>query len=113
MNACRLPHQVVSAPLREAASPGQTAAAPGSANTLFLDGRKRSLSPRVRWRFSSVTADDGFIRDVGEISRAFKVSPATDRVLELVADYLADHTAGPCLRPSMTPSSLSKNRPGA
>ena len=42
-----------------------------------------------------VAADDGFIRDVGEISRAFTVSPATDRVLGLVADYLADHTAGP------------------
>ena len=42
-----------------------------------------------------MAADDGFIRDVGEISRAFKVSPATDRVLTLVADYLADHAAGP------------------
>ena len=42
-----------------------------------------------------VAADDGFIRDVGEISRAFRVSPATDRVLALLADYLADHAAGP------------------
>ena len=42
-----------------------------------------------------MAADDGFIRDVGEISGAFKVSPATDRVLALLADYLADHQAGP------------------
>jgi hypothetical protein len=41
-----------------------------------------------------VAADDGWIRDVGEISRAFKVSPATDQVLRLLADYLAGHTVG-------------------
>ena len=42
-----------------------------------------------------MAADDGFIRDVGEVSGAFKVSPATDRVLARVADYLADNQAGP------------------
>jgi hypothetical protein len=42
-----------------------------------------------------VAADDGWIRDVGEISRAFKVSAATDRVLSLLADYLAAQTLGP------------------
>jgi hypothetical protein len=42
-----------------------------------------------------VAADDGWIRDVGEISRAFKVSAATDRVLSLLADYLAGQRAGP------------------
>ena len=42
-----------------------------------------------------MAADDGFIRDVGEVSRAFRVSPATDRVLALLADYLADQAAGP------------------
>jgi hypothetical protein len=41
-----------------------------------------------------VAADDGWIRDVGEISRAFKVSAATDRVLGLLADYLADQMVG-------------------
>jgi len=46
-------------------------------------------------RLPLVAADDGFIRDVGEVSRAFRVSPATDRALALVADYLADHTTGP------------------
>jgi hypothetical protein len=42
-----------------------------------------------------VAADDGFVRDVGEVSRAFKVSAETDRVLTLLADYLAEHRAGP------------------
>ena len=42
-----------------------------------------------------MAADDGWVRDVGEVSRAFRVSPATDRVLALLADYLADQAAGP------------------
>ena len=42
-----------------------------------------------------MAADDGFIRDVGEVSRAFRLSAATDRVLALVADYLAGQAAGP------------------
>ena len=42
-----------------------------------------------------MAADDGWIRDVGEVSRAFRPSPATDRVLTLLADYLADQAAGP------------------
>jgi len=41
-----------------------------------------------------VAADDGFIRDVGQVSRAFRPSPETDRVLGLLADYLADHLVG-------------------
>ena len=42
-----------------------------------------------------MAADDGWIRDVGEVSRAFRPSPATDRVLTLLADYLAGQGAGP------------------
>jgi hypothetical protein len=41
-----------------------------------------------------VAADDGFIRDVGQVSRAFRPSSETDRVLGLLADYLADHPVG-------------------
>ena len=63
---------------------------------LALDGHNVLITLECAGRgLPLVAADDGFIRDVGEISRAFKVSPATDRVLALVADYLADHTAGP------------------
>ncbi|MBM4274532.1 MAG: DUF434 domain-containing protein [Deltaproteobacteria bacterium] len=36
-----------------------------------------------------VAADDGFIRDVGEISRAFRLSSETHQVLALLADFLA------------------------
>jgi hypothetical protein len=63
---------------------------------LALDGHNVLITLECAGRgLPLVAADDGFIRDVGEISGAFKVSPATDRVLELVADYLADHAAGP------------------
>ena len=63
---------------------------------LALDGHNVLITLECAGRgLPLVAADDGFIRDVGEISRAFKVSPATDRVLALAADYLADHAAGP------------------
>lgn len=42
-----------------------------------------------------VAADDGFIRDVGQVSRAFRPSPETEAALEALADYLAQHQAGP------------------
>jgi hypothetical protein len=63
---------------------------------LALDGHNVLITLECAGRgLPLVAADDGFIRDVGEISGAFRVSPATDRVLELLADYLADHAAGP------------------
>jgi hypothetical protein len=63
---------------------------------LALDGHNVLITLECASRgLPLVAADDGFIRDVGEISGAFRVSPATDRVLALVADYLADHKAGP------------------
>jgi hypothetical protein len=63
---------------------------------LALDGHNVLITLECAARgLPLVAADDGFIRDVGEISGAFKVSPATDRVLARLADYLAEHTAGP------------------
>ena len=41
-----------------------------------------------------VAADDGFVRDVGQVSRAFRPSDETDRVLNLLADYLSRHRLG-------------------
>lgn len=35
-----------------------------------------------------VAADDGFLRDVGQVSRSFKPSAETSRVLALLLDYL-------------------------
>jgi hypothetical protein len=37
-----------------------------------------------------VAADDGFIRDIGQVSRGFKPSRDTDRVLALLLDYLVE-----------------------
>ncbi|OGR27312.1 MAG: hypothetical protein A2139_09045 [Desulfobacca sp. RBG_16_60_12] len=63
---------------------------------LALDGHNVLIALEcAARRLPLVAADDGFIRDVGEISRAFTVSEATDRVLTLMAAYLADHVTGP------------------
>jgi hypothetical protein len=67
--------------------PGQPLAVDGHNVLITLECAARHLP--------LVAADDGFIRDVGEISRAFKVSPATDQVLALLADYLSQHRPGP------------------
>ncbi|MDD2902550.1 MAG: DUF434 domain-containing protein [Syntrophales bacterium] len=42
-----------------------------------------------------VAADDGFIRDVGQVSRAFRASPETEQALMLLANYLREQQAGP------------------
>ena len=42
-----------------------------------------------------VAADDGFIRDVAELSGAYRDSPATRRALGLLAGHLARHAPGP------------------
>jgi hypothetical protein len=63
---------------------------------LALDGHNVLITLECALRkLPLVAADDGFVRDVGEVSRAFKVSLETDRVLTLLADYLAEHRAGP------------------
>ena len=67
--------------------PGQSLALDGHNVLITLECADRGLP--------LVAADDGWVRDVGEVSRAFKVSDATDRVLTLVADYLADQASGP------------------
>jgi len=63
---------------------------------LALDGHNVLITLECAVRgLPLVAADDGFIRDVGQVSRAFKASPETDRVLALLGDYLAQHQAGP------------------
>ena len=63
---------------------------------LGLDGHNVLITLEcARCGVPLVAADDGFIRDVGEVSRAFKPSPETDRVLELLGGYLARHQTGP------------------
>jgi hypothetical protein len=63
---------------------------------LALDGHNVLITLECALRrLPLVAADDGWVRDVGEVSRAFRVSVATDRVLTLLAVYLADQVAGP------------------
>jgi hypothetical protein len=93
----RLLHRGVFAPAVAAARRGKLrrlADLPG--HPLALDGHNVLITLEcAARRLPLVAADDGFIRDVGEVSRAFRVSPATERVLTLMADYLADQGAGP------------------
>jgi hypothetical protein len=63
---------------------------------LALDGHNVLITLECARRgIPLVAADDGWIRDVGQVSRAFRPSPETDRVLVLLADYLSQHPVGP------------------
>jgi len=42
-----------------------------------------------------VAADDGFIRDVGQVSGAFRASPETEQALAFLADHLGKYRLGP------------------
>jgi hypothetical protein len=65
---------------------------------LALDGHNILITLECALRrLPLVAADDGFIRDVGEVSRAFRPSPETDQVLALLADHLAAHQPGPLM----------------
>jgi hypothetical protein len=65
---------------------------------LALDGHNVLITLECATHgISLVAADDGWIRDVGQVSRAFKVSPATEQVLTLLGDYLAQHATGPLM----------------
>ena len=46
-------------------------------------------------RLPLVAGDDGFIRDVGQVSRAFRASPETEQALILLGNYLVKQQAGP------------------
>ena len=60
---------------------------------LAIDGHNVLITLECALRgLPLVAADDGFIRDIGQVSRAFKPSPRTDRVLLLLADYLSHQT---------------------
>jgi hypothetical protein len=93
----RLLHRGVFAPEVAAARRGKLrrlADLPG--HPLALDGHNVLITLECGLqKLPLVAADDGWVRDVSEVSRAFRVSAATDRVLTLMADYLTDQAAGP------------------
>jgi hypothetical protein len=95
--ARRLLHRGVFAPDVAAARRGKLrrlSDLPG--HPLALDGHNVLITLECAFRkLPLVAADDGWVRDVGEVSRAFRPSPATDRVLGLMAGHLADQAAGP------------------
>ncbi len=63
---------------------------------LGLDGHNVLITLECALRgLPLVAADDGFIRDVGQVSKHFRASPETEQALGLLADYLAQHQSGP------------------
>jgi hypothetical protein len=75
---------------------------------LAIDGHNVLITLECALRgLPLVAADDGFIRDVGQVSRAFKPSSRTDQVLDLLAAYLLSQAAGPIRVYYDAPMSLS------
>jgi hypothetical protein len=88
--ARQLLHRGVFGPAAAAARRAKLRLLPEVAGSpLGLDGHNVLITLECALRrLPLVAADDGFIRDVGQISRSFKPSPETDRVLALLLDYL-------------------------
>jgi hypothetical protein len=63
---------------------------------LALDGHNVliTLESAIQGRVL-LLADDGFIRDIAQLSRAYRDSPATRQALTLLADYIARYRPGP------------------
>ncbi len=63
---------------------------------LALDGHNVVITLECALRGVPVTAaDDGFIRDIGQISQKFRPSPLTEQALRCLSRYLVDHEVGP------------------
>jgi hypothetical protein len=61
-----------------------------------LDGHNVVITLEGALRGIPVTAaDDGFIRDIGQISQKFRSSPVTEEALRRLSLYLAVHKVGP------------------
>jgi hypothetical protein len=63
---------------------------------LALDGHNVVITLECALRGMPLTAaDDGFIRDIGQISQKFRLSPLTEQALRRLSRYLAAHGVGP------------------
>jgi hypothetical protein len=61
-----------------------------------LDGHNVVITLECALRGIPVTAaDDGFIRDIGQVSRTFRPSSLTEQTLQLLGGYLAAQGIGP------------------
>lgn len=65
---------------------------------LALDGHNVLITVESAWRGIPVmAADDGFIRDIGQVSRRFRSTSLTEKVLQDISCYLGSHLLGPVL----------------
>jgi hypothetical protein len=63
---------------------------------LALDGHNVLITLECAFRgLPVVWADDGYFRDIAELSRAFRFSPESERALALLAAFLKAHQPGP------------------
>lgn len=63
---------------------------------LALDGHNVLITLECAFRgLPVICADDGFFRDVAQVSRAFAISRRTEQTLELLADHLKKSHSGP------------------
>ncbi len=63
---------------------------------LALDGHNVLITLECAFNgLPLAAADDGFVRDVAELSRAYRISPATDRALKAMAVFLQGRNPGP------------------
>jgi hypothetical protein len=65
---------------------------------LALDGHNVLITLECSLQGLPVTAaDDGFIRDIGQISSRYRLSPITEEALHRVGSFLAAHGVGPVM----------------
>jgi hypothetical protein len=65
---------------------------------LALDGHNVVITLEGALRGTPVmAADDGFIRDIGQVSHKFRLTSLTEKVLQDISCYLGSHGLGPVL----------------
>jgi hypothetical protein len=69
-----------------------------SGRPLALDGHNVIITLEGAFRGIPVmAADDGFIRDIGQVSHTHRLTPLTEQVLQRLSRYLAAHGVGPVM----------------
>jgi len=69
-----------------------------SGRPLALDGHNVIITLEIAFRGIPVlAADDGFIRDIGQVSHTYRPTPLTEQVLQRLSRYLAAHSVEPVM----------------